>query len=173
MMPSRATVFCLVALAALPGLLSAQVMETKIRERRLAEIDSVVTLRPEELATAMKDVEDPFFPARAVLSGKAPSTSTNASLAGEMAADDVLAGVADLLRPTGLMMGASRRFIVSSLGDLYEVGKTVRVTLPDGVHDILVESADSEGYVLRFAGARLSRKFVDDSGSTSGKPVGK
>lgn len=175
MKAAGATAISLTALVLLPGFLSAQVMETKTREKRLSEIAAVVTHNSEELPAAMKDVEDPFFPARGMLSGKAPGSFAGgaAQTGGELAPDAVLAAVADLLRPSGLMMGSSRRFIVSSLGDLYEVGKTVRITLPDGVHDILVESADSEGYVLRCGGARLSRKFVDDSGSEPGKPVGK
>jgi hypothetical protein len=169
------TIISLAALALFPGVLSSQVMEPTMRDTRLTEIASVITLRSDELPAALKDVEDPFFPSRSMLSGKAPGSFAGgtAQSGGALAPDAVLTGVADLLRPSGLMMGASRRFIVSSLGDLYEVGKTVRITLPDGVHDIVVESADSEGYVLRCGGARLSRKFVDDSSSGPAKPAGK
>jgi hypothetical protein len=151
----------LLSTCVLPGVLSAQVMDEKSRAERLAEIGSV--LEPGGPSADASGVADPFYAERAGVGAKAASASGAASTEA-LSDESALAAAADVLRPTGVMVGASKRFIVSSAGDLYEVGKTVRVNLPGGVREVIVDSADGDGYALRLGHARLARKYADDSG---------
>lgn len=156
----------LLSTCVLPGVLSAQVMDEKSRSERLAGIGAV--LEPGGASVDMTGVADPFYAERANVGAKAASASGGAASTEALSDEAALAAAADALRPTGVMVGASKRFIVSSAGGLYEVGKAVRINLPGGVREVIVDSADGDGYALRMGHTRLARKYVDDSGGGRG-----
>jgi hypothetical protein len=160
----RLTVYVLFALAALPSFVAAQVMDEKARQSKLDAIARVAEPAKGELAECLNGADDPFFTSRIKSSGQTASGRGANDQAGDLSPDAILEGAAALLRPTGIMMGATRRFVVSAQGDLYEVGKTVRVTLADGPHAVTIVSADSEGYVLKCGTATISKKYDDNSG---------
>ena len=155
----------LLSTCVLPGVLSAQVMDEKSRAERLAEIGAVV--EPGSSSADAAGVADPFYAERTSVGARAASAS-GAAAQESLSDEAALAAAADVLRPTGVMVGASKRYVVSSAGDLYEVGKVVRINLPGGVREVIVDSADGDGYALRLGHTRLARKYADDSGGGRG-----
>lgn len=170
---SHIAFYLMIALAAFPAFSGAQVMEEGARRTRLDQVAAVVDHDSGAMDAALTDLEDPFFSSRVALTGAKASGVTAAAGSdaqqGDLSPEGVLDGAAKLLGPTGLMMAGNRRFIVSSMGELYEVGKPVHVALADGPHDIVIESADNETFVLRLGAITITRKFVDNSGSAAGK----
>ena len=77
--------------------------------------------------------------------------------------------MADILSPKGLMSAGSSGMILAADGNVYEIGVPFKVELAGGVFTIVIESADSSSYILRYGEKTLSKTFENDAGSGASK----
>jgi len=167
----KSRIFTLAALTAavslLPAAGGAQVVSDKARQNRLEDLARVLDAAPIDYEAILKDCRDPFYPVD-TRSFKTVDQKENVGAVSEVVDyGRVFAVAASSIRATGTMSRAGRQMIVGSGGDLFDVGSKQDVEMDSVIYEVLIQSADQNGYTLSIEAESVTIPYADSPSTTS------
>lgn len=158
--------FPLAAALALAAPVAAQnvVSQPEKRESMLAEVEALLQPERVDLAAATVSRSSPFSAVTAVVAASDSVAADSERVVVSRLSDEVaLEAAARSFRPSGSIIGSSRRILRLANGEMMDEGAHFTATIRGSRYDVQVERVSVDGYVLRLGEARLERNFLDPS----------